>query len=121
MAKERTVLFSILAAIVLVIFVQSCALLSEIYDQNCVDLASSAGHTYERIYDGKKAFVAVGKSGSKGHAQAYFVDNGKKIWLAIIFYTNHWKGIRSGLVIDAPRELDTIAFSLSLREFDERY
>lgn len=125
MTKGEITGFWVSTVVALIIFVQGCAL-SEIYDQTCVDLASSAGHTYERIYKGKKAFVAVGKpvvrSGDTRHAQAYYIDdNGEKAWLIITFYTNKWKGIRSALVLDAPRELDTIEFSITLKEFDERY
>ena len=104
--------------IVCFVFLQSCAA-ARIYELNCVDVASSAGHTYERMFGGK-ALVAVGKKDNKLHAQAYYVENDEMVWLTVTF-SDHGCRIKHILVVDAYSELREIYHKLSLEDFDKRY
>lgn len=110
---------SFIKLIVCFVFLQGCAA-ARIYEQNCVDVASSAGHTYERMF-GEKALVAVGKKDNKLHAQAYYVENGEMVWLTVTFYSDHWDRIKPILVVDAYSELREIYHKLPLEDFDKRY
>lgn len=90
------------------------------YQQSCVDIASSAGHTYERLFN-KEAMVAVGYSGSSYHAQAFCAEDGMVRWLTVTFAKDYHYGCVAILVVDAPRELDRVETYMTLEEFDKLY
>lgn len=112
---------TIKAAICLVV-IQGCAG-AEVYKQNCVDIASSAGHTYERMFK-DPAMVATGYDGSTYHAQAYCIKDDKMVWLTSTYafdnghYTRETVAI---LAVGVDQELDTIDGYFTLEEFDKKY
>lgn len=105
--------------IICVVFLHGCAG-ARTYEQSCVDIASSAGHTYERMF-GSDVLVAVGKAGGKLHAQAYCVEGGEIQWLTATFYHDHWDRVKPILAVGVDPELDSICSRLSLDDFDNRY
>ena len=103
----------------IIVFIQGCAG-AIVYEQNCIDIASSAGHTYQRMFKAE-AMVAVGRSGDKFHAQAYCVQDGRVKWLTTTFGEHYGHGIVPILAVGVDPELDTIDFRLSLIDFDRKY
>ena len=103
----------------LVFLLIGCAC-ADVYEQTCVDVASSAGHTYERLFDGD-AMVAVGMDGRTRHAQSYTVINGEVVWLTTTFSQGYGGIVTPILAVGVDAELDTIEFRLSLGDFDKRY
>ncbi len=111
--------------IIATIFLQGC-MGAWVYRQNCVDKASSAGHTYERMFE-EPAMVATGMSGSKFHAQAYCIKDDKMVWLTTTYatdfgmYGHYGHGAVLVLAVGVDSELDTIDSYFTLEEFDEAY
>ena len=109
---------TIKAAICLVV-IQGCAG-AMIYKQNCVDIASSAGHTYERMFN-EPAMVATGYDGSTYHAQAYCIKDYEMVWLTTTYATHYGHGIVPILAVGVDSELDRIDGYYTITEFDEKY
>ena len=103
----------------IIVFLQGCAG-AMVYEQNYIDIASSAGHTYQRMFKAE-AMVAVGRSGDKPYAQAYCVQDGSIKWLKTTFAERYGHGIVPILAVGVDPELDTIDFRLPLRDFDRKY
>jgi hypothetical protein len=102
------------------VILQACAS-AQIYDQNCSDVASSAGHTYERMF-GEDARVAVGPSGNILHAQAYIIKDGKIVWLTITYYHDYrYYNPTPILAVGVDSEIDVINDTYSLEDFDTKY
>lgn len=106
--------------IMVLILLYGCAG-AEIYRQNCVDIASSAAHTYQRMFQ-EDAYVAVGRTKSgELHSQAYCLQDGDVKWITAThgqYYTNKTISI---IAVGVDRELDTIISHFSLEEFDNKY
>lgn len=105
---------------IIVLLLQGCAG-AQIYQLNCVDISSSAAHTYQRMFQ-EDAYIAVGRTKSgKLHAQAYCLQDGDVKWITAThgqYYTNETISI---IAVGVDRELYTIDLRLSLEEFDNKY
>lgn len=116
--RQNKILRVIVASSILVIM--GCAG-AEIYELNCVDIASAAGHSYERQF-GEPAYVCVGDTDTgKYHAQAYAVEDGVRVWLTLTHGTDAMNLVILILAVGVDQELATIDFCVTLEEFDKMY
>lgn len=110
----------LVVAVLCLVMLQACAM-AEIYNQNCSDVASSAGHTYERMFN-EDARVAVGPSGNTLHAQAYVLKDGELVWLTVTYYHDYrYYNPTPILAIGVDSEIDVINDTYSLKDFDTKF
>lgn len=120
MTNDQTALWITIVAIVAII-VSGCAG-AYIYEKNCIDIARDAAQTYERMFKAP-AYVAIGMSGEKKHAQAYAIEKGKVVWLTTTCsnYYRYGYELVQVLAVGVDQELDTIESRMTFKEFNKRY